>query len=384
MIPPMTQNSGMAPEKVSWLKKLEARYAWSFWGLVAGLIGIALAIWSVREKRPEVSYVVVSESNVLDVHTPVAALDVLYQGESLQKRALNLRIVTIRVQNTGDLDILQGAYDQQTPWGFRITSGRIVEIRVVGASSQYLSMNLRPHLVSPEQVSFAKVILDRGSYLTVQCLVVHSKGADPAVVPTGKIAGIQQLVILKQPASGGGQFFRDNFGGPLQIQVIRTCGYGLAFLFVVIGSIGVIAGISEKAASRTRRLRSQRVKVALDGINISKRGRKLVEAAFVRGGLDELRGFRELVGRPDELKGAVEEFKLERTAIEKLLAQDSRRHRDEAFIHQPIGMYRTVTVGRAAELVASQVVKENVDGTVTVDSDLERVLNEIITKLGGA
>src|SRR5664279_1508531 len=85
--------------------RLERRYAWSFLGFVVGVFGIALGILALRERRPEITFSFVAESNVLDVHTPVSALDVLYRGKNIQKLGLNLRIITVRIENTGAVDI---------------------------------------------------------------------------------------------------------------------------------------------------------------------------------------------------------------------------------------------------------------------------------------
>src|SRR5436305_697066 len=130
----------------TWLQRLERGYAWSMLGAIVGIVGVILAIFALRERRAELQFQLISESNVLDVHTPVAALDVLYQGESLQKRQLNLRVITLRVANTGDADILQSQYDQRLPCGLAITRGRIVEIRLLSTNSSYLRNSLSPRL----------------------------------------------------------------------------------------------------------------------------------------------------------------------------------------------------------------------------------------------
>src|SRR5207253_2906437 len=130
-----------------------------FIGTTLTAISLVVALVTLREKRPEISFLTVSESNVLDVHAPVAALDVVYNGVSLQQRKLNLKILVVRIENTGDVDVLQSLYDAELPWGLRIKSGRIVAVRLTGASSMYLRDRLLPPQTLPAEIIHLRKVI---------------------------------------------------------------------------------------------------------------------------------------------------------------------------------------------------------------------------------
>ena len=108
--------------------RLEKALPWSLIGiLITIVISIPSIYLSIREKRPEVTIDIVSESNVLDIHKALSNLSILYRGEDIQKERLNLRIFTINVVNTGQTDIRQGDFDEEQPWGIQIDNATAVE-----------------------------------------------------------------------------------------------------------------------------------------------------------------------------------------------------------------------------------------------------------------
>jgi hypothetical protein len=68
----------------SWIKRTEHQVPW---GWLSGLIGasaLSLALYTTyHEKKPDVAFEVVSEANVLDVHTPLPDLTVLFRGQDI-------------------------------------------------------------------------------------------------------------------------------------------------------------------------------------------------------------------------------------------------------------------------------------------------------------
>jgi hypothetical protein len=72
----------------TWLQWLEGRYAWGVFGAFLGIVGLALGGVTLQEREPEISFITAGESNVMDVHTSVPALDVLFNGRSIQRRYL--------------------------------------------------------------------------------------------------------------------------------------------------------------------------------------------------------------------------------------------------------------------------------------------------------
>ena len=74
---------------------------------MATLIGVVVAVLTFLDKpRRLVEVQVLSDSNVVDVNQPLPDLRLVFQGEDITEGELALRLVTLRVANTGDADLL--------------------------------------------------------------------------------------------------------------------------------------------------------------------------------------------------------------------------------------------------------------------------------------
>ena len=125
-----------------------------------GLFGLA----ALREKESGITYEIRSEIDVLDVRTQLDDLAITFQGEEIGGKGLKLRIISIRVVNTGNVDILQSHYDQLEPWGLSLSSGKIIETRGVEGSSDYLQRQATPVTNGQDVIELPKVILDKQTF----------------------------------------------------------------------------------------------------------------------------------------------------------------------------------------------------------------------------
>lgn len=363
-----------ANDKHSWLKRIESRYAWSFLGAVIGAVGLILATVALRERRPEISFLILNESNVLDIHTPVASLDVLYQGESIQGHQLNLRLITLRIENTGDVDIVQGQYDQRLPWGFTVSNGRVVEIRTLNSNSSYLRTSLAPRQISPNGVAFEKVVFDRGRFILLQVLVIHRKEAAPSVVPTGKIAGMDHFTVVHATTSGGDRYLRETFGGGIFVQLLRAAAYGFAFvlavLAIVIGILGVYSHVEAKERARRIARADRATAGTADPI------RHMLADLYVARGTDGIRMLNELVSKPavmsDLLSHHDNEVAKEKTRV--VLAPEPQE--DRARRIQSANYQFGDAESAADELRRRRLLTLKDDGSVIVAPELELALKD--------
>lgn len=119
-----------------------------------GLLGVAIGLYSLlHEKKPEISFEIISEANVFDVRKPLQDLTISFQNEDIQQKNLNLRILTVRIENKGEMDILQSHFDQNIAWGFQVTEGEIIdEVRLIDSNSEYLQSNLGPRIANRNSV----------------------------------------------------------------------------------------------------------------------------------------------------------------------------------------------------------------------------------------
>ena len=192
---------------------------WSIFGALMGVVGVVLAlifgyftIYPIINKPVTAISFNVVEANVLDVYKPIDNLTILFRvgdvQEDIQKSGRNLQVITLRVKNTGDTDILQSHYEQSDPWGFRVENATIVgDPRVLRCSSNYLKCKAKQNirLIDERTVELPKVILERDKYYTIEILVIHERDARPTITPLGKIAGIDKVGVVYPANDGSGK-----------------------------------------------------------------------------------------------------------------------------------------------------------------------------------
>jgi hypothetical protein len=157
--------------------------------LIGILITVSLALF-VRVPRPQLLVEILRETDVLDVHQSVPDLKIMFRDKDSQEQQLNLRMITFRLSNIGDVDVVQAQYDQQEPWGIKVSSGQVIRVNWVTDNQEYLQ-KLLPTPIG-NTVQFEKIVFDQGKLIIYELLVLHSKQETPTVSTFGKIAGIDQ------------------------------------------------------------------------------------------------------------------------------------------------------------------------------------------------
>ena len=125
--------------------------------------------------------------------------------------------------NNGEVDILQTQFDQDEIWGLQVIGGRVIEARLIEASSGYLRTKANPQVIRDDIVKFDKAIVEKGQFFAFNMLVIHAKDVTPGIIPLGKIAGIDEIVVTRVPVKAEGPgFFSDLFGGGWAVQLVRA------------------------------------------------------------------------------------------------------------------------------------------------------------------
>lgn len=239
------------------LVRVEKRYAIGLLSLFLGVIGIYITL---EEKRTELTLDIAGETNVLDVRAPMRSLSITYQGVNIAEKNLGLRILTIRLENTGEHDITQSLYDTDDVFGFIVTPGRVVETpRIVSSNSEYVARKLGPKIRGNDTIALSKVIFDRGAYAVLEVRVLHARGTNPTVVPIGKVAGVKQILVTRSWARNRQPgVFAHAFAGDIRVQAVRLISYTLGgvlilIIFVIIPSVIISEWSSGRARIRRRR-----------------------------------------------------------------------------------------------------------------------------------
>jgi hypothetical protein len=251
--------------KGNWFKNIKEGIGWSSFSVLLTIIFGVVGLYSYfHEKKPDIIFDVTSEANVLDVYKPLKDLNILFQGEDIQKKNLNLRILTIRIENVGEVDILQNHYDLNEVWGFQVKNGNIIETRLINTNSEYIKSNLNPQLLKEDAVKFTKIIFERGKFFILEILVLHKKDALLEIIPIGKIAGIDRIIPIKSwLRKSDRSLFAELVSGNFLIHILRAVLYLIAavifLIFVIIPLRIIYMVLSYKMKKELRRMKINRL-----------------------------------------------------------------------------------------------------------------------------
>ena len=123
-------------------------------GTAATIAATAFTDGVFTETGPGVSFEIIRETHVLDVKRPLEGQSIVFRGQNVQEHNLNLRIVTINIENSGETDILQSHYDSDDDWGIHITGGEVIEARLVDTNDEYLRTKIVPRPIDMHTITF--------------------------------------------------------------------------------------------------------------------------------------------------------------------------------------------------------------------------------------
>jgi hypothetical protein len=194
------------------------------------------------EKAPRISIYKISEINVLEINRSLDNLKILFNDEDIQKGKKDIRIINIKIQNDGKKDITQDMYANELDWGIVVNNSTIVQARLVESNNTYLKDNIKIEIIG-DKIKLNKIILEAGSYFTIELVLLTEKGLNLEFGIFGKIAGIinSNIKIIENAQSQNGSFWDKLFYGTVGIHFARAFLY---FLILVIGIIIIVVLIS--------------------------------------------------------------------------------------------------------------------------------------------
>jgi len=282
------------------LKQLKYLVSASFLSLILGLFAL---YYELRANKINLVADVVAESNVLDVRTAVKDLSVLFQGKDIQQDNSNLKIIAVRLVNEGETNILENYFDSRIPWGLQIENGRLIEARVTGSNSRYLTENIHLVVTNTNEVLFDKVIFDKGKYVALDLLVLHNKTKEPQVKVVGKIAGMDEVPVrLSLKDQNQQTFLSAVFLGAAPVQIARTIAYSFIGLSAIVVVGLFIAGLVKLFSFKKRARRKAARSLPKAGSIEEEKKRRVLLDIFVEDGIEGLRNAQKLLSNPQVLR----------------------------------------------------------------------------------
>jgi hypothetical protein len=217
-----------------------------------GFIGITLTIafgvlatyFALYTPQPEITYTILSDSNVVNLDKPIEDLKILIKNEDIQMKNMNLKIYTLRISNSGAKDILETHYASSENWGIKISDGKIIESRLIESNSDYIKRNLNPEILNDKTNIFNKVFFDKHDYFILELLILHPKDVNIDLLPFGKISGITKNQSFKKLEETGGGILKNILNSLAQAATL------FFLLFIFFGFITLL--IFRKARKITK------------------------------------------------------------------------------------------------------------------------------------
>ena len=216
-----------------------------FISLVVGVPALWLAFLAVRPADPKIVFEAVNTKNVIDVNKPVEDLRIVFRDEEINEELYDLRILTIRVENVGDVDIHSNHYDDEYMWGMKFDFGELIDVKLIDSSSEYLSQKLDVLEAGSDSVTFPKLIFEKDEFFVIDALILHPNRYRPSVQAFGKVAGIEEITVLNlSPLGELPSFWETIFPGDFFDIYFRTLFYLVGFAAVIMAFAGIMTGLA--------------------------------------------------------------------------------------------------------------------------------------------
>jgi hypothetical protein len=366
----------MRPEnkaKETGLLKIERKYAWSFLGFVLAIVfgGITLYTTFLTDKSPELTFKILSNIRVLDIYAQVQDLEILYKNENIIDHGKNLSILTLKIENGSNLDILNNFYDPNNPLGLEILDGTIVEKpEIIEASNEYIKKNvLVSQKDSTNYITFSNIIIDKHQSFSVKLLILHKSDEIPVIQPIGKIAGVEEIKVIDQTKEIKISFWKRLLQGNIWIHIMRFFFYIISIAIIAVVIIMPPTLISDYFSKKRRKKHvhkyEERMKIS------ASRSTDFIFNTYVDNSVDYLISIQDLLKTKEILREELLHFirseKLQRSAFKPMAQYESEN------IYPPSRKWVVIK-----DLYREELVKMD-HGKLIVDSKFEAELNEFMS-----
>ncbi|SDR66220.1 hypothetical protein [Christiangramia echinicola] len=172
-------------------KTAEKKYAIGIYGLLISVISLGAGYyWAVQERKPELIFDILSNTQVFSVNEEVSELKIIYNNEDLKSKNKKLTLLTVRIENSGNEDITENDYYSESLFGFKLSNADLAEAPVlIDASNEFLLENIKVNSDSINQIYINKVPIDKSESFTIKILAIVANKSVPKISPIGYISG---------------------------------------------------------------------------------------------------------------------------------------------------------------------------------------------------
>jgi hypothetical protein len=157
-----------------------------FWGFSTTILSLYLTVYPL-EQNAHLTFYQKSNVDVFTIDQPIDELQITINGQNIRKKNLNLCVYKFKLVNDGKRDIKEIDYVKAVAFGMRAKNGKIARINFFKPvdSNQKLLKKLS---LDSTKAYFNPIYFSKNSSITFDVWIVHKKGVEPQIFPTGKIA----------------------------------------------------------------------------------------------------------------------------------------------------------------------------------------------------
>ena len=212
-----------------------------------------LGIYLQKENKAEVTFEIIRNLNVLSLKKDVENLEILFRKEDIVKKGLSLKIVSVKVANTGDRDIKQADFDKNNPWTIEIANSEIISATSILTSDDYLKIELKKLYIGEGYIEIPFLMFDKGKSFIIEALILHKKSIPLNPIISGKISGMDDFTIATKTLQNRSELHEllMAFQGDGNIQFARVSVYFVVFVIYLFCFVHLI--------KKFKRIRKRRI-----------------------------------------------------------------------------------------------------------------------------
>lgn len=344
------------------LNNFDKKYAFGLTtGLLFGLLGVYTDFF--RSTNPQIQFDILSNATVVDLKENIGKIDILYDSISILSKKQTLSLITVKITNNGNSDVLKNFYDLHFPLGFNVDKGIILEKpTLIQSSSEYIGKSIGLTSKNQNEINFTDFIFEKDEFFVLKILVLHTTDKKPEIIPHGKIAGVKKINITKSYLSKEAKTFWEKvFDGSVLIHVTRFFTYLFSLIVFILAILLPITFVSGVVGKRKRKKKLNKFKTQIN--------RELTEPEscitkfFVENGIDALKRFTRISAQFHKYK-----------RINQIINSDFELHMLRP--HEKIP-YEMITMELIKELKEKQFVTVQ-EGKIIFKDNLEEFINQLI------
>ncbi len=182
-----------------WYKDIDNKFSWSFFGFFIGVIGLLFGLYTFYHKeKPNLQFEVVTNTDVFNLYENVGKLQILYDNENVLSIDTTLKLITIKLINSGDASIKKDDFDKDYLLKLNIENYIIADKpNIIEYSNNYLKERFDFNYDS-NTIEIKPIILDKNDYVIFKFLIIGARDETVKMTSTGKIAGQKYIPVVTE------------------------------------------------------------------------------------------------------------------------------------------------------------------------------------------